>query len=184
MSRPHQERGESDGCLVGLGGLVVPGGDAAPLLQTVEAAFDHVAPLVELLVKGGRAPALAAPPKAVAYLVGSFGDGVGDAPSPEPRADGSGAVALVAQYVGGTEAGPARADPWHPDRVHHGGELGAVVGVPAGDGEGKRSAQSVAGEVDFAGQAASGASERGAAEPRYRFRGLARRLPAFGPGMT
>jgi hypothetical protein len=39
MSRPHQERREGDGCLVGLGGLVVAGSDAAPLLEAVEAPF-------------------------------------------------------------------------------------------------------------------------------------------------
>ncbi len=93
MSRPHQKRCEGDGCLVGLGGLVVAGGDAAPLFQPVEAAFHHVALLVELLVEGWRASAAAEP---VADLVGSFGDGVADAPPPEPGADGLGAVALVA----------------------------------------------------------------------------------------
>lgn len=60
MSRPHQERGEGDGCLVGLDGLVVAGGDASPLLQAVEAAFDHVALLVELLVEDWRSSAAAA----------------------------------------------------------------------------------------------------------------------------
>jgi hypothetical protein len=33
MSRPHQERGKSGDHLAGLGGLVVPGRDATPLLQ-------------------------------------------------------------------------------------------------------------------------------------------------------
>lgn len=61
MSRPHQERGEGDGPrLVGLGGLVVAGRDATPLLETVEAPFHDVALLVELLVEAGRASASAA----------------------------------------------------------------------------------------------------------------------------
>ncbi len=59
MSRPHQQGCEGDGRLVGLGGLVVAGSDAAPLLQPVEAAFHHVASLVGLLVEGrGRPPRL------------------------------------------------------------------------------------------------------------------------------
>lgn len=57
ISRPHQERREGDGCLMGLGGPAVLGGDAAPLLPAVEAAFNHVAPLAELLVEGWRAEA-------------------------------------------------------------------------------------------------------------------------------
>ncbi|BCK69652.1 hypothetical protein Srufu_036050 [Streptomyces libani subsp. rufus] len=73
MSRPHQKRCEGDGCLVGLGGLVVAGGDAAPLFQPVEAAFHHVALLVELLVESRRASAAAAAAEPVADLVGSFG---------------------------------------------------------------------------------------------------------------
>src|SRR5687767_13925065 len=36
-SRPHQQRGEGDGRLVGLDGLVVAGRDATPLLEVVEA---------------------------------------------------------------------------------------------------------------------------------------------------
>ncbi len=159
MSGPHQERCEGDGCLVGLGGFVVAGGDAAPLLQSVEAAFHDVAALVELFVEGRRAPAVAAAPEPVADLVGPLGDGVADAALSQPGADGFGAVALVAQDVGGPHAGPSWADAGYPYRLHHCGELGAVVGVAARDGEGERAAEGVAGEMDFAGQAASGASE-------------------------
>ena len=168
MSRPHQERCEGDGCPVGLGGLVVAGRDAAPLLEAVEAPFHHVAPLVELLVEDRRAPAPAAKPEPVADLVGSLGDGVADAPASQPSPDGPGAVALVAQDVGGPHAGPSRTNAGHPDLLHHGGELGAVVGVPTRDREGERAAKGVAGQVDFAGQATSGASEAGAAEPPFR----------------
>lgn len=108
MSRPHQERGEGDGCLVGLGGLVVAGGDASPLLQAVEASFDRVALLVEVLVEGRRASAAAAAAEPVADLVGPLGDGVADAVPSQPGADGLGAVALVAQHVDGPCTGPTR----------------------------------------------------------------------------
>lgn len=80
MSRPHQERGEGDGCLVGLGGLVVAGGDASPVLQAVEAAFDHVALLVEVFAEGRRPSAAAAAPEPVADPVGPFRDVCGRRP--------------------------------------------------------------------------------------------------------
>lgn len=67
---------EGDGCLVGLGGLLVAGRDAAPLLEAVEAAFVDVVPLVELLVEGWRTPAAAAAAEPVADLVGPLGNGV------------------------------------------------------------------------------------------------------------
>lgn len=168
MSRPHQEQCEGDGCLVGLGCLVVAGGDAALLLQAAEAAFDHVAPLVELSVEGRWAPSAAAASESVADLVGPLRDGVVDAPTPEPGPDSPGALALVAQHVGGVDAGLTRADPGHPDCLHHGGELGAVVGVSAGDSEGGRAPQGVADQMDLAGQTTSGASERAVVEPSFR----------------
>lgn len=168
MSRPHQQGCEGDGCVVGLGGLVVASGDAAPLFEAVEALLDDVAPLVDLVVEGRRTSVTAAASEPVADLVGPFRDGVPDVASPQPGAYGFGAVALVADDVVGADPGPSRPEPGHPDRLHHGGELRAVVGVPAGDGEGERSPHSVAGQVDFAGQAASGPAESRGAEPSFR----------------
>lgn len=104
MSRPHPERCEGDGCLVGLGGFVVAGGDPSPLFQAVEAAFDHVAPFVEVL-EGRWAPAAMAAPEPVADLVGPFRDGVADTAPPEPGPDRFGAVALVAEDVVGPRRG-------------------------------------------------------------------------------
>ena len=117
---------------------------------------------------GWRAPASAAASEPVADLVGPLGDGVADTVPSQPGTDGPGAVALVAQHVGGPCAGPSRADAGHSHRFHHGGELGAVVGVAAREREGERAADTVACRVDFAGQAASGASEAGAAGPLFR----------------
>jgi len=168
MSRPHQERCEGDGCFIGLGGLVVPGGDPAPLLQTVEAPFHDVAVLVCLAVEGWRAATAAAAAGPVADLVGPLGDRVGDAPTAEPGADRFRAVALVAQDVIGPNAGTAGSEPGHPDRLHHGGEAGAVVGVAAREDEAERPAPAVAGQVDLAGQAASGPTEGRVAEPPFR----------------
>lgn len=111
MSGPHQERCEGDGCLVGLGGLLVACGDAAPLLQAAEAPLHHVATLADPAVEGGRASAPAAAAGPVANLIGPFRNGVGDAPAPQPGADGLRAVSLVADDVRGAGPGPARPGP-------------------------------------------------------------------------
>jgi hypothetical protein len=164
MARRHQERCEGEGCLVGRGGLVVGGSDAAVLLEAVEAAFHDVATVVELLVEGRRTPAT---PEPVADLVGPLGT-MGDAAPPEPTGDGPGAVALVAWDASGPHTGPTWPDARHPDGLHHRGELGAAVGVADCEGEGERAADALAGEVDFPGQAASGGPGAGAAEPPFR----------------
>jgi hypothetical protein len=70
--------------LVGLGGRVVPGGDAVPLFQLGEAPFHHVAPLVGVAVEGRGPSATAAAVQPVADLVGSLGNGVAD-PAPTQR---------------------------------------------------------------------------------------------------
>lgn len=108
------------------------------------------------------------PQRRLGHLVGSLGDGVADPAPPQPGADRSGAVALVTQDMRGPHPGASRAWAGHPDRLHHGGELGAVVGVAARDDESERAAHTVAGQVNLAGQAASGASEGRAAEPPFR----------------
>ncbi len=151
-----------------LGGLVVAGRDAAPLLEPVEAPFHNVAPLVELLVEAWRASAPAAAPEPVADLVGPLGDGMADAATPEPGSYRTGAVALVAQHVSRPHPGPPRPGAGHPDRFHHGGELRAVVGVPARESEGERTPESVTGQVNLAGQATPRASEAWAAASPFR----------------
>jgi len=50
------DRGQGDAAEVGQCVLVVAGGDAAPLFEPVEAAFDGVAVAVGLGVEGGWAP--------------------------------------------------------------------------------------------------------------------------------
>lgn len=167
VSRPHQERGEGDSRLAGLGGLVVAGRDATPLLEADEAPFHDVALLVKLLVEAGRASASAAAAGPVALLVGPLGNGVGDAAPPQPGGYRARAVALVAQHMSGPQPGPSRPEAGHPNRLHHGGELRAVVRVAARQHEAERAPQGIAGQMDLAGQTAPGASECGDAEPSF-----------------
>jgi len=59
------------------------------MLQAVDAAFDGVALLVCLAVEGGRPATQAAPPQAVAALIGRNGDDRLYAAPPEVFTDGS-----------------------------------------------------------------------------------------------
>lgn len=113
---------EGDGCLVGLGSLLVAGGDASPLLEAVEAPFHHVAALVDLLVEGRRSATSAAVPDPVANLIRPLRDGVGDAAASKPGADRLRAVALVADDVVGPDAWPTRTGTGRPYRRYRRGE--------------------------------------------------------------
>jgi hypothetical protein len=70
--------GQYDAAEVGQGVLVVAGGDATPLLESVEAAFDGVAQCVERGVERGRSPTVGSFGLTSSDLVGSFRNGVFD----------------------------------------------------------------------------------------------------------
>ncbi|GAA4077019.1 hypothetical protein GCM10022214_38300 [Actinomadura miaoliensis] len=78
VSYPHERGGQGDGALVGAGGLAIAGGDAAPLLEPFEAAFDDVMQPVDALVEDGRAACAPSFAQPVADLIGAFGDGGAD----------------------------------------------------------------------------------------------------------
>lgn len=126
------------------------------------------ASFVGLTVKGRWPAAASAEPGPVADLIGPFRDGVGDAPAPRPGADRPRAVALVAEDMDRPGPRSSGADAGHPHRLHHGRELGAVIGVPTGENESKGAAGPVAGQVSLAGQSASGPAERRVAVPPSR----------------
>ncbi len=75
--------------LVGDRELVGSCGQAAPLLEAVDAPLDGVALLVRLAVEAGRAATEAPSPQAVANLVGRLWDDRTDAPAPQVAADGT-----------------------------------------------------------------------------------------------
>jgi hypothetical protein len=74
-------------CLVGDRELVYSCGQAAPLLETVDAPLDGVPLFVCLAVEAGRAATESASPQAVANLVGRLWDDRTDAPTPQVVAD-------------------------------------------------------------------------------------------------
>lgn len=69
------------------GELVEPGGQTAPLLEQVEAAFDNVATAVIDRIECGWAAATGASALAVALLVGGFGDDRDDTAGSQMPAD-------------------------------------------------------------------------------------------------
>ncbi len=87
MVEPDEGAGEGDGGEVAVGAFVVAGGDAAPLFEAVEAAFDDVAAPVDSLVEPAGPFAAAS---AAGELVDAFGDGGLDPASAEVGPEGAG----------------------------------------------------------------------------------------------
>jgi hypothetical protein len=87
---PDEDGSEVECGLVGDGELVRSHGQAAPLLEAVDAPFACVALLVRLGVEGRWAASVAASPQPVADLVGRLGDGSANSASPEMIADRAG----------------------------------------------------------------------------------------------
>lgn len=145
--------------MVDVGALVVARGDGSRVLELVDRALDLVAALVHLLVEAGGLAASTAPPPAIGPLVLRFGDGVLDLTSAQVAAVPTGAVSLVAAEMIGAGARVSTAWPFDPDAFEDGDELWTVAPLAGRDQQGQRSASAFTGEVDFAGQAAPGASE-------------------------
>lgn len=76
--------------LVGDGQLVGSHGQAAPLLEPVDAPFDRVALLVRLRVESRWATAGVTSPQTVADLVGGLGDDSADSAWAEVTSDRAG----------------------------------------------------------------------------------------------
>lgn len=86
---------EDDGRAVGQGELVVADGQAAPLLQGVEASFDDVAAFVGVLVVGDQPSAGGTLAFPVSRLVVFLGDHALDAAVPQVFPVAPGGVGLV-----------------------------------------------------------------------------------------
>ena len=81
LAGEDDDGGEEDTAEVGAGVLVVPGCDAAPLLEPAEAALDGVALAVALRVERGWSAPARALRFAVFNLVTTFWNGVADTPA-------------------------------------------------------------------------------------------------------
>ncbi|GAA3169514.1 hypothetical protein GCM10017688_18410 [Streptomyces ramulosus] len=77
------------GCLVGDRGLAGSCGQAAPLLEVVDAPLDGVPLLACLAVEAWRAASESASPQAMTGLVGRLWNDRADAPTPQVGTDGA-----------------------------------------------------------------------------------------------
>lgn len=87
---PDEDRGQVECGLVGDGELVRSQGQAAPLLESVDAPLDGVALPVSLGGEGRWSASVAASPQPMADLVGRLGDDSADSTSAEVIADRAG----------------------------------------------------------------------------------------------
>jgi hypothetical protein len=94
--------------------LVVAGGQAAPVLESVEAAFDDVAAAVAVGVEVDWSAAAGASVLAVADLVGGFGDDGGDAARAQLLPVRPRRVGLVREQRVRCRAGTSRSVPGNP----------------------------------------------------------------------
>ncbi|GGV12458.1 hypothetical protein GCM10010260_58940 [Streptomyces filipinensis] len=93
-----------EGSLVGEGEFVGSHGQAAPLLEPVDASLDRVALLVRLSVESRWPPTGTASPQAVADLIGGLRDDRADPASAEMLSDCAGRLRAVRQD--GIRSGP------------------------------------------------------------------------------
>ncbi|ANS70670.1 transposase subunit [Streptomyces lincolnensis] len=146
------ESGQVDGC-----GLLVAGGDPAPLFEAVDAPLDGVALLVGLAVEGRRPASAAALSQPVASLVRRDRDHRPDAALAQVFPDRAGRIGLVGKdHVrpgAGSSARPGNAQAGHDVR-----EGGRIPGLPGGEMEGRRPTAVIGGKVDLRGQSAAGAA--------------------------
>ena len=111
LAEPDHERGDDHQRAVVGGALLEQGGDAAPLLEPVDAPLHDVAAAVGLAVEGGLAARRARPPRP---LVVALRDDVRDAPPPQRLPAPFVAVPLVGDQAVGPLAGPPPAAPALP----------------------------------------------------------------------
>lgn len=147
------ESGQVDGCC-----LLVAGGNASPLFQAVDAAFDRVALLVGLAVEGWWPATPAAASQTVAALIGRHGDDRPDAAPPEVFTDGPRRIRLVCEDCRWPGPGPSTPSGNAQPR-HHVSEGRRVTGLSGGEMEGQGPAVAIGREMDLRGQSATGPAD-------------------------
>jgi len=119
--------------LEGTGKFVGSHGQAAPLIESGDAAFDGIALFVCHGVEAGRAASSTASPEAVSDLVGGLRDDGPDAASSEMRADGPGGVGTVREDCGRSGSRSPESSPRNPDPGHDSLEGRCVTGLASED---------------------------------------------------
>src|SRR3712207_1054809 len=127
--------------------------------EPVEAALHDVALLVPVAVELRWSPAGRPPGAPVRPLVALLRNRVGDAAAAQRPAGGGMGVGLVRDQVIGARARPPGADAGHPDGIQQGQQLRVVPGLTGRAEHRQRQPTPIHGQMDLAGQSASGAAE-------------------------
>lgn len=146
--------------LIGDSELVRSHGQAAPLLEPVDASLDCVALSIRLGVESRWMTAGAASPQAVADLVGGLEDDSADSASVEVISNRAEWIRAVREHGIGPGPWSSGAASRNTYAGHDGLEDRRVARLACGDAECQGSCMTVTGEVDLRAQAAAGASER------------------------
>src|SRR3954451_13699279 len=152
--------GDVNGAAPDVVAFVVPGGHGSVLLQLVDGSLDDVAVGAPPGVERRWAAPGGAPLGAVADLVGAFRDDTADSASTQVGPVGLAGVGPVGQHPARANPGPARPAATDPDPSQHRPESQAVPTLAAAGHPGDRTTPRVRGQVNLAGQAASGAPQR------------------------
>ena len=156
MTEPEQDRGEDHAASVGMGVLVVAGGQAAPVLEPVEGAFDDVAVLVVLGVEVQRSATGGALGLAAGDGVGLLRDHHRDAAGLQQVAVLAPGVGLVRAKRGGSGARSAWAQPRDAKLLEKPWQCWGITGLPGRDDDDQREAAAVDQRVGLGRQPAAG----------------------------
>jgi hypothetical protein len=155
--KPDDDGGQDDHRAIIERAFLIPGGYTAPLFKPVDAAFHHVAPRIDRLVKDEWTTRSR---RASRALVASLWDRMVDLPLAQPAATPWIAVAFVSdEAVWAGTWSPASAGAWNPDALQDRFQLGAFMAVPWADHDGERSSAAVTGEMELGGQPSTTAPE-------------------------
>ena len=103
--------------------LLVPGGDPAPVLEAIYAAFDHVAPAIDVRIEVRRSSGM---PGTSLASVASLGDSVPDTPLSQKLPATWEVIPFVGDEMIRALAWPAYTrKTWYPNAIEHTSKLGA-----------------------------------------------------------
>lgn len=137
----------------------VAGGEVAELFESGEASLDHVAMAVDLRIEVRWAASGGSFGLPAGDLVGALGAGESDPTGPQRGAGGGMRVGLVRDHPVRPFAGASSPVASHVELVEQREQLWVVSCLARGDQDRYRQAAAVDGEVDFAGEPASGPSK-------------------------
>jgi hypothetical protein len=159
-AEPDHDRGDGHGGVVAVAELVIPGRDGPELFEAVEGPFDLVAVLVPVGVEVRWPAATRTTASTAGQHVVAFRDGVRDSARAQGPAVRPGTVGLIGGQVVEAFAGPSVAcRPADADRVEQRHQFFGVCSLPGCDPGDQAAATSFGEQMQFGGQASSGAAD-------------------------